>query len=125
MSVTFARPAFALALAAMLLRALLPAGWMPNNAGPAHALITICTMDGPQRMVLPDAGKPAPDQHTHDRASAPCAFATAAPFAPLCHAPILLAPHAIAHFTGTSRIVAVLAHAPEPAHLPRAPPTLA
>ena len=36
-----------LALAAMMLRALLPAGWMPNPAGFAESLFVICTADGP------------------------------------------------------------------------------
>jgi len=124
MSATFARPAFALALAAMLLRALLPAGWMPST-GLTPALITICTMDGPQRVAPPDSGKPAPDQHTHDRANAPCAFAAAAPFAPLTETPILLAPRASADKSGIVLASAIAVRLAKSAHSPRAPPTLA
>jgi hypothetical protein len=39
-----------LALAAMLMRGLLPAGWMPNPDGAAGSPIIICTMGGPQHV---------------------------------------------------------------------------
>lgn len=60
-----------IALVAMLLRALVPAGWMPNTAGADASPFIICHMqDG------------APSQHPdHDRASAPCVFAAAAQLA--------------------------------------------
>ena len=38
-----------IALAAMVLRAFLPAGWMPNTAGSSNAPIVICTMNGPMQ----------------------------------------------------------------------------
>jgi len=75
-----------LALVAMLLRALLPAGWMPAAISSADASpFVICTVDGP----LHAPAKHAPAQ---DHAGTPCIFAAAAhlsspvahPGAPLC-----------------------------------------
>ena len=64
--------AISLALCAMVLRALLPDGWMPS-AGAGSPLV-ICTADGTHR-----DGKTTPAQ---DRSHAPCAFAAAAPLSP-------------------------------------------
>ncbi len=70
-----------LALAAMLLRALLPAGWMPN-ANPAHgSFLTICAMDSAAHQVdQHQSGQHTPDdgQHSHDE----CPFAAAPHVAP-------------------------------------------
>lgn len=64
-----------LALTAMLLRALIPAGWMPAPTVASGSPFVICTVNGP---IEP---KPA---HDADRghASAPCVFAAAAPLSP-------------------------------------------
>jgi hypothetical protein len=78
---SFARTiALALALSAVLLRGLLPAGWMPN-AGGAPGL-TICTLNGLRHINLP--GEPAhnPQHHTV------CPFAAAPPLAS-ADAPVL------------------------------------
>jgi hypothetical protein len=65
--------AVALALAAMLLRALLPDGWMPSgHAG--GAFFTICSVEHSHR----DGKTQQGDQHAH----APCAFAAASTLAP-------------------------------------------
>jgi hypothetical protein len=66
--------AVSLALCAMLLRALLPDGWMPNSEGGAAPFV-ICSADGTHH------GK-APVQPGQERSHAPCAFAAAAPLAP-------------------------------------------
>jgi hypothetical protein len=64
-----------LALVAMLLRALLPAGWMPQDAAKTGSPFVICTMSGPVH--------PAPaHQPDPDRAKAPCVFAAAAHLSP-------------------------------------------
>ncbi len=42
---SFRRAAVCLALAAMMLRALMPAGWMPNPSGAGGSLFVICDMD--------------------------------------------------------------------------------
>jgi hypothetical protein len=65
--------AVSLALCAMVLRALLPEGWMP--AASAAAPLVICSIDGTHHSKAP--GAPAQPQ-----SQAPCAFAAAAPLAP-------------------------------------------
>src|ERR1700729_3419972 len=47
---TFRLAAVQLALAAMVLRALLPMGWMPNPDGFAQSPLVICLMDMPSGM---------------------------------------------------------------------------
>ncbi|HEX4302797.1 MAG TPA: hypothetical protein VHZ78_08385 [Rhizomicrobium sp.] len=65
--------AVSLALCAMVLRALLPDGWMPS-AGAAP--FTICSVDG-----IHHDGK-TPGEPAQQRSHTPCAFAAAAPLAP-------------------------------------------
>lgn len=65
--------AVSLALCAMLLRALLPDGWMPG-ANAAVSPFVICSVDSPRH----DGKAPPVQQRSH----APCAFAAAAPLAP-------------------------------------------
>ncbi|MBL6854110.1 MAG: hypothetical protein ISS15_07490 [Alphaproteobacteria bacterium] len=64
--------ALSLALCAMVLRALLPDGWMPA-ANAAGTPFVICSVDGTHH-----GGKAPGEQRTH----APCAFAAAAPLSP-------------------------------------------
>ncbi|HEV2650193.1 MAG TPA: hypothetical protein VGU69_02965 [Rhizomicrobium sp.] len=67
--------AVSLALAAMMLRALLPDGWMPNTGSAAITLpFVICSFDGTHH-----SGKQPVDQ---DRHHGPCAFAAAAHLSP-------------------------------------------
>jgi hypothetical protein len=77
-----------LALVAMLLRALLPAGWMPAAITPANASpFVICTIDGP---LHPSPAKHDPSSD-RDRMNTPCVFAAAAHLSPpLANAPLLL-----------------------------------
>ena len=73
---TFRSIAVSLALCAMVLRALLPDGWMPAaNAAETGTPFVICSVDGAHH-----DGKAPKDaqQRTH----APCAFAAAAPLSP-------------------------------------------
>ena len=67
-----------LALAALILRAFLPTGWMPNPQGPAESLFVICTMDGP---VEATDGKTLPGKDD-PRAHEACPFAAVASIAP-------------------------------------------
>ncbi|HEY0300274.1 MAG TPA: hypothetical protein VGC36_03010 [Rhizomicrobium sp.] len=107
--------AVSLALCAMVLRALLPDGWMPA-AGAAP--FVICAADGTHR-----DGK-TPDQAPREHA--PCAFAAAAPLSP---------PALAAAFLGAAAFAvreAILFVEPDffydPDHRPnaaRAPPALA
>jgi hypothetical protein len=71
--------ALQIAILAMVLRALLPAGWMPEAISSANASpFVICTMNGPLHQA-PAKQKPSSG---HDRAGAPCVFAAAAPLSP-------------------------------------------
>jgi hypothetical protein len=65
--------AVSLALCAMVLRALLPDGWMP--AASAAVPLVICSIDGTHHTKAPGAP-------TQPQSHAPCAFAAAAPLAP-------------------------------------------
>lgn len=76
------------ALTAMLLRALLPAGWMPQAAATGSPFV-ICTVSGP---VYPAPGH----QADHDRAKTPCVFASAAPLSPPAVATALSLPTPVA-----------------------------
>jgi hypothetical protein len=81
-----------LALAALMLRALLPEGWMPSSGD--GAVLTICTMDGPVRMAVDDHGQPLKKQPAgHDSASqGVCPFAAAQHFATSGGALTVMAP---------------------------------
>jgi hypothetical protein len=63
-----------IALAALILRAFLPAGWMPNPQGSTESAFVICTMDGP---VQTTDGKALPGKDD-PRAHETCPFAAAA-----------------------------------------------
>jgi hypothetical protein len=63
-----------IALAALILRAFLPTGWMPNPQGPAESAFVICTMDG---AVETTDGKALPGKDD-PRAHETCPFAAAA-----------------------------------------------
>src|ERR1700761_12940 len=77
MHLSFTRQlAVSLALAAMLLRALLPDGWMPNTGSAAAASpFLICSIDGAHQR----DGKTPADQERHH---GPCAFAAAGHLSP-------------------------------------------
>jgi hypothetical protein len=76
------------ALVAMLLRALLPAGWMPAAISSANASpFVICTVDGP---VAPAKPSHAPEHNRNGTAL--CVFAAAAPLSSPASAPMALAP---------------------------------
>jgi hypothetical protein len=107
--------AVSLALAAMLLRALLPDGWMPASAG-SGTPFTICSIDG-----VHTGGKtqPAHDQHEHGS----CAFAAMGHISPPSQPALALAPHdivlRIARVFADETVVRQTVHRPNAA---RAPP---
>lgn len=85
------RPLFHLAVMAMFLRALLPAGWMPNPEGFAESPLVICLMDMPSGMSMMhnmdmskpmDMDMPGHDQdHGQQQNNDQCPFAAAPHFA--------------------------------------------
>jgi len=100
--------ALQIALVAMVLRALLPVGWMPAAISSANASpFVICTMSGPVH--TPAKPSRAPDQ---DRANRPCVFASAAPLASPTAEAVSLAPSNITapiHFASSRDDVAATA----------------
>lgn len=63
-----------LALAAMMLRGLMPVGWMPNPDAASQSFLTICTMYGPIHHVDQHGPRKSDDgQHSHEE----CPFAAA------------------------------------------------
>ena len=123
---TFRLAGIHLALAALMLRALMPDGWMPNTALAGGMPIALCTIDGPVNLVVGLDGKPAPQDPAHNdgRHVDVCPFAAAPhfatvtpsvvpdlPFAEASHTPRLAQPGI---FGGVRR------HTPQS---PRAPPS--
>jgi hypothetical protein len=117
-----------LALAALMLRALLPAGWMPSASASAGSFITICTMDGFAKIALGADGQPlkhtpAPDDgRSHDV----CPFAAAPHFATAPPPLAISTPYTVAAFAQAPRAFfaarAIAHYAPQS---PRAPPAIA
>jgi hypothetical protein len=102
------------AFIALVARALLPAGWMPD----AHGL-TICSVDAPAHQT--DPGKaPAQDAH-HDI----CPFAAAPHLASVPDAPQLTLPAFHAFAAATDRATASAVAARFTPQSPRAPPHFA
>jgi hypothetical protein len=116
-----------IALAAMLLRALLPAGWMPNPVSSADSPFVICTMDGPIYMVPRTDGQPIKQQpdHNNDSNHEICPFAVAPHLAPPTIAVLLtlpsLAASALSKSSHPGLAESIARYSPQS---PRAPPSL-
>jgi hypothetical protein len=110
-----------LALAAMILRAFLPAGWMPNLQGDGRTALVICTMDGP---VVDTSGKALAGKDD-PRAHESCPFAAAAQPAPAQDYIALAAPELSRAPAPRILILGLEArHAPNAKPASRAPPSL-
>ena len=112
-----------LAIAAMLLRALLPAGWMPDATG--ATAFTICTMDSSGHHAgqqLPGKSAPTDGQHGHEE----CPFAAAHHVAASAVAAHLAAPSLAGRAADISDPAATFGPAAEyEPYSPRAPPRFA
>jgi hypothetical protein len=103
------------------MRALIPAGWMPNPQGVGESAFVICTMDGP---VVGTDGKALPGKDD-PRAHESCPFAAAASLAPPTDFAALAAPE-----LSRSAAPRILAVGPDPRAASffkpasRAPPSL-
>ncbi|MBS0470770.1 MAG: hypothetical protein JSR60_06840 [Proteobacteria bacterium] len=107
--------AVSLALAAMMLRALLPDGWMPATQAAGSPLV-ICSLDG-----IHTGGKTQPGQD--ERGHGPCAFAAMGHLSPPMQAALLPLPseitqHFAANWTLAQAVLAPLYRA----NAARAPP---
>jgi hypothetical protein len=108
--------AISLALCAMLLRALLPDGWMPAAAGSPSPFV-ICSVDGVH------SGGKQPSDPAHEHTHAPCAFAAAAHLAPPVLAPVLAPAATLVHTVAFIRPdVRIDTHERHRPNAPRAPP---
>jgi hypothetical protein len=139
----FRRAAVVLALAAMMLRGLMPAGWMPNPAGASESLFVICDMDqdmpgmgmagmdmshmdmpGMSKMDMSDMDHGQPGKHSMDSHQQACPFGAAPHVATSSHVVAFLPPSEIAAFAphrSHERVAADTAsYTPQS---PRAPPT--
>jgi len=79
------RYAVVFALAAMILRAVVPTGWMPGAQVLSGGVpIVVCTLTGEKHIVLDAGGQPVPSDRQHESGGdqAPCAFAAVASLAP-------------------------------------------
>ena len=110
-----------LALAALFLRAMLPAGWMPNPQAAPGAPFIICSIDSAAQ-----DGKAQKQTRTDPRAHEACPFAAAAPLAAAPNGPALAAPRlsslAAPLFSASATTVFAAPYAPQS---PRAPPVSA
>ena len=102
-----------LALIALILRAMLPAGWMPAATG----TFTICTVNAAHQQ--DPANKVPGDSGRHDK---PCAFSGTPQLAATPDAPALLLPAFHAFAAGTDRATAARFAAHYQPQSPRAPP---
>ena len=130
---TFRLAAVQLALAAMMLRALLPMGWMPNPDGFAQSPLVICLMDmsSGAAMSAMDMSKPMDmdmkghgQDHGQQQNNEQCPFAAA----PHIAAPVTIAelapPSELARFAEKPSSSTLLALAVDyHPQSPRAPPT--
>ncbi len=137
------RAAVLLAILAMTLRGLLPAGWMPNPDGMRETALIICDMGGasPSGMNMvhmdhasgmdmggadPESGAAPMHKHADDGHSQPCPFAAAPHFATLSVLALLSPPSLAARFVHRhapeGRRIAAAFYTPQS---PRAPPHLA
>lgn len=144
MQTRYPRAAVILALAAMMLRALLPMGWMPNPSGFAQSPLVICLMDTPSGVDMSAmsqmdvstmsqmdmshdmSGMDMKKDHGGQQTSEPCPFAAAPHIAaPLAVAELARIPELV-HFAEKSPAIA---HFDRVAHYqpqsPRAPPLTA
>lgn len=103
-----------LALIAMILRAMLPAGWMPS-AG-IDAPLTICTVSPLHQQ---DPGNKTPDPSQHEK---PCAFFGAPQLAATPDIPALILPAFHGFAAQSDRVYAATIAAQHQPHSPRAPP---
>jgi uncharacterized protein involved in copper resistance len=131
------RAAVVLALAAMMLRALMPAGWMPNPAGASESLFIICDMDQDMpgmdmshmsaadmaQMDMPGMDHGSSGKHSMDGHQQACPFGAAPHVATSSNLVALLLPSRVADFAAhraQARVAADTAsYTPQS---PRAPP---
>lgn len=118
-----------IALAAMLLSALLPAGWMPSGNGAGGPPIVLCTAGGLVQISFDHDGQPhqkAPDKGNSAHHDGVCPFAGAPHLASAPDVATAAAPSLIETIWRPQAFAEAPIAAPlPPQHSPRAPPHLA
>lgn len=99
----------------MLLRAVLPAGWMPNLAGTGGAPLVICSVDGPLHLPSHDPAHGEHDDHM-------CPFAAVAHLAPPQLSVAVPQPFAVARLDPVFTEQFPPFTKADPGHAPRGPP---
>ena len=115
MTAIFRSIAVTLALSAMLLRAVLPAGWMPDPVGVGGAPLVICSVDGAHHVPPHDPAQGQHDDHM-------CPFAAAAHLAPPQLSVAVPRPFAVAWLDRVFTEQHPAFAAVDPGHAPRGPP---
>lgn len=119
--------AFVVVMTAMLLRAALPSGWMPDPAQGHGSLLVMCSVAGHAHFNSGAGGERLKHKPAHgDTHSDICPFAAASPLAPF-HAAIALPDPGLSIALARlplPRVVAIAASQYKP-NSPRAPPVLA
>jgi hypothetical protein len=115
-----------LALVAMLVRALLPAGWMPDTGANGPAPLVICTVNGPILVAPPgEASKHKPvhdDGHQNDICPFAASIHVATPAPSVAVAPSTIVALIAAPALLEQSVSHVARHSPQS---PRAPPSFA
>jgi hypothetical protein len=115
-----------LALAAMMLRALLPTGWMPSFGADHGIGLSVCSISGPVQLDIGPDGKAHPHHHTDGHSHETCPFAAAPHFASSAAPAGLATPTALATFFEPQFETTVPgSHDRYPPQLTRGPPYLA
>jgi len=107
--------AVTLALSAMLLRAVLPAGWMPNATGVGGAALVICSVDGTHHLPSQEPSRSQHDDHM-------CPFAAVAHLAPPQLSVVVPQPFAVARLDRVFAEQRPSFTKADPGHAPRGPP---
>jgi hypothetical protein len=114
-----------IALVAMLLRALLPVGWMPDTADNSGSLFVICTVNGPVHAVHVPDGRTGKHGQDNGRQNDVCPFAASVHLATPTTVAIVAPSTRIALFTFVpSPVRAARSAARYAPQSPRAPPSL-
>lgn len=111
------------ALCAMMLRGLIPLGWMPGSSG--AMLMTFCTANGPVVLQVPDNSAGFDDSHRNDGDDAGhelCAFAAAGSLGAPVTAGFVPVRYPLHTTPATEYTAPLLDFTPAHATNPRAPP---
>jgi hypothetical protein len=121
-----ARLILMIALVAVMLRALIPAGYMPETGSGKTFQITICSMEGPKMITVDEKSQPVSGDHHHAKETCPFSILNHSPFNAQIASIVFDTP---ARTAALQQIIAhdqfVRSHIFNPIAQPRAPPVTA